>query len=63
MPFVWQDQLFMVHSVFPQRVFRCVHAAKLWGAINPAAMLSTLGGVQEVLLLCFHSLQRYGCFV
>lgn len=22
MPFVWQEQLFMVHSVFPQRVFR-----------------------------------------
>lgn len=22
MPFVWQDELFMVHSVFPQRVFR-----------------------------------------
>jgi hypothetical protein len=28
MPFVWQDQLFMVHSVFPQRVFRCGQAAQ-----------------------------------
>jgi hypothetical protein len=23
MPLVWRDELFMVHSVFPQRVFRC----------------------------------------
>jgi hypothetical protein len=27
MPLVWRDELFMVHSVFPQRVFRWVQGA------------------------------------
>lgn len=56
MPFVWQEHLFMVHSVFPQRVFRyglkqtaqLVHSSTVVGTNHRLGCLALLCTVHKL---------------